>query len=173
MRQRQYPDEPVGPFPTPPETMTDEEGREIDIERFDGALTPLLEMYDTFDPADRAQGLPPTGRSDIRDWLELLLGDGVNVVAWHEDRAVGHATLVADESGDAWELAIFVHQSCQDAGIGGRLIRRLLGTATEQEIERVWLTVERWNHAAITLYESVGFETAGTDSFELEFTIRL
>jgi len=37
----------------------------------------------------------------------------------------------------------------------------------------VWLTVERWNHAAISLYEKVGFETTGVESFDLEMAIRI
>ena len=173
MTHREYSDDPAGPFPMPPEAIEDDEGRAIDVECYEGPLPPLVELYDTFDPADRAQGLPPTDRTAVRDWLESLFDDGVNVVAWHEDRAVGHATLVPDRSEDSWELAIFVHQDYQSAGIGSRLIRLLLGTAAERGVERVWLTVERWNHAAIALYESVGFEPAGTDRFELEYSIRL
>jgi len=37
----------------------------------------------------------------------------------------------------------------------------------------VWLTVERWNRAAVALYEDVGFERSGTESFELEMSLRL
>lgn len=173
MMSRQYPDEPAGPFPTPPEQSTDAEGRTVGIERFDGELSPLVEMYDAFDPADRAQGIPPTGREQIRDWLDTIVADGLNLLAWHEDAVVGHATLVPDDGEAAWELAIFVTQSYQGAGIGSRLIKLLLGAAEEEGIERVWLSVERWNHAAIGLYEAVGFERASTDSFELCFGIRL
>jgi GNAT superfamily N-acetyltransferase len=173
MTPRQYPDDPAGPFPTPPDRFTDSEKRSIDIERFDDELTPLIEMYDAFDPADRAQGIPPTGRTQVREWLESLVEDGLNLVAWHDDQAVGHALLVPDRGNDAWELAIFVDQSYQGAGVGSRLIRLLLGAAAEDGIERVWLSVERWNHPAIGLYESVGFERASTESFELSFSIRL
>jgi GNAT superfamily N-acetyltransferase len=173
MTRRSYPDEPAGPFPTPPEQFTDDDGRQIDIERFEGPLSPLVDMYDTFDPADRAQGIPPTGREHIREWLDSIVEDGLNLVAWDDEQAVGHATLVPDRDDDAWELAIFVYQPYQGAGIGRRLICLLLGAAGEAGIERVWLSVERWNHPAIGLYESVGFEPASTDSFELAFTIRL
>jgi len=35
------------------------------------------------------------------------------------------------------------------------------------------LTVERWNNPAIALYERVGFESTGTESFEQEMAILL
>ncbi|PSP54910.1 GNAT family N-acetyltransferase [Halobacteriales archaeon QS_1_67_19] len=169
--ERTYPDEPAGPFPEPPLSVTDKEGREIEIRPYaDGEFEAVVEMYADFDSADRAQGIPPATESRIREWFEDLL-TGLNVVAWHDDRAVGHATLVPDE--DAYELAIFVHQDYQRAGIGSKLIRALLGHGRAEGVERVWLTVERWNHAAVNLYESVGFETHGSESFEIEMVLRL
>ena len=183
---RIYPDEPSGPFPTPPTSFEDREGRSIDIVFFDGddedEFEALTRMYVLFDPADRAQGIPPTGESRIRDWLEPLLGYSVNVVAKHQDEIVGHATLVPDaedpasidDPGDVeWELAIFVLQAYQSAGIGTQLLERLLGKAAEDGIRQVWLTVERWNGPAITLYERVGFELCGAESFEQEMAIVL
>ncbi|WP_135828097.1 GNAT family N-acetyltransferase [Halorussus halobius] len=169
--ERTYPDEPAGPFPEPPVSFADREDRDVAVRPYEDAdFEPLVEMYADFDPADRAQGIPPATESRIRDWLEVLL-EGLNVVAWHGDRAVGHATLVPDE--DAYELAIFVHQDYQRAGIGSELIRVLLGHGQANDVEKVWLTVERWNHAAVNLYESVGFETSGAESFEMEMALRL
>ncbi|NEU58348.1 GNAT family N-acetyltransferase [Halorussus sp. MSC15.2] len=168
---REYPDGEADSFREPPVSFTDKEDREIEIRPYeDGDFEALVEMYTDFDPADRAQGIPPATESQVRDWFENLL-EGLNVVAWHDDRAVGHATLVPDE--ESYELAIFVHQEYQRAGTGSRLIRALLGHGQANGVEQVWLTVERWNHAAVNLYESVGFETHGTESFELEMVLRL
>ncbi|MFB6267406.1 MAG: N-acetyltransferase family protein [Halodesulfurarchaeum sp.] len=170
---RPYPEEVSGPFPSPPRSVTDGDGREIEIVAYDGDREALIRMYDDFDPADRAQGIPPVGRERIDDWLDHLLGEGsFNVVAVHEDRVVGHATLVGDEEG-AFELAIFVHQDYQGAGIGTELLEALLGYGAENGVERVWLTVERWNRPAINLYKKVGFETSDAQSFEHEMSIRL
>lgn len=178
---RRYPDAVAGPFPVPPETFVDGEGRTIEIHHFDDAGTDeqspeseaLFRMYETFDPTDRAQGIPPRKPSAIRDWLDrILTRDSVHLLAWHDDRVVGHATLVSDE-GEEYELAIFVHQDYQQAGIGSHLLENLLGEAASLGIERVWLTVERWNEIAIQLYRKVGFETVGAQSFELEMGIRL
>ena len=182
---RPYPDEPAGPFPSPPTTFEDGEGRSIEIrapESFDGVIEDVVEMYDEFDPSDRAQGIPPTGEDRIRNWLETIADHSVNVVARHDGDVVGHAVLVPDtddtsaieERSDVeWELAIFVLQAYQRAGIGTQLLEHLLGHAADVGIENVWLTVERWNEPAIALYERVGFEATGTESFEQEMAIQL
>jgi ribosomal protein S18 acetylase RimI-like enzyme len=174
-RDRIYPDDPAGPFPTPPVTFVDRDGREITVRAYDPGADDreaLVEMYEQFDPADRAQGIPPARESRIRSWLEAILdGDCLNVVALDGDVAAGHATLVPD--GGAYELAIFVLQAYQRAGIGTRMLEVLLGYGASEGVERVWLTVERWNRAAVALYEKTGFETSDAESFELEMTLRL
>ncbi|WP_336001677.1 GNAT family N-acetyltransferase [Halorientalis halophila] len=170
---RKYPEGSADEFPRPPATVTDADDRSIDLRSGDAADTEaLVEMYLDFDPEDRAQGIPPVREGQIRDWLDVLLGeDCLNVVAVHED-PVGHATLVPDEDG-SYELAIFVLREYQGAGIGTHLLEHLLGVAQEAGIERVWLTVERWNDPAVSLYEKVGFTMTSSESFELEMTIRL
>ena len=174
-RHRRYPDEPAGPFEPPPITVEDREGREIELRAHrgdDAEREALVDMYVAFDPADRAQGIPPSGESRIRSWLDAILGEGcLNVLAWHDDRVVGHATLVPDQ--DAYELAIFVLQAYQGASIGTQLIQALLGHGEREGVEMVWLTVERWNRRAVGLYEKIGFETSDSESFELEMALRL
>ncbi len=182
---RPYPEDPSGPFPSPPMTFEDGDGRSIEVHAIDGfgdALEDIVTMYTEFDPADRAQGIPPTGEARIRDWLDAIGEASINVVARYEGAVVGHATLVPDTddidsveaNGDIeWELAIFVLQGYQRAGIGTVLLKTLLGRAIECDIDRVWLTVERWNTPAIALYERVGFEATGSRNFEQEMAIRL
>jgi len=177
-RERRYPEDPVDGFPPPPDSFRDAAGRAIDIRAHgDGPIEDereaLVAMYTNFDSADRAQGLPPTREPAVRDWLDTLLaGESVNTLAWHDEFVAGHATLVPDEEA-AYELAIFVHHQYQGAGIGSRLIRTLLGEGERRGVERVWLTVERWNAPAVNLYEDVGFETTKAESFELEMALRL
>jgi len=177
--ERVYPDEVAGTFSEPPVSFTDGEGRDLEVRAFEtvddeaAAVDALVAMYDDFDPSDRAQGVPPVGEDRVRDWLDTLLEqDGFDVVAWHDDEVAGHATLVPDD-GETYELAIFVHQTYQGAGIGTRLIEALLGHAQANGAELVWLSVERWNRPAVALYEKVGFETASAESFEMEMAIRL
>jgi GNAT superfamily N-acetyltransferase len=172
---RIYPDERTGGFSKPPTTFEDRKGREITIRAVETEdFDPLVDMYVEFDPADRAQGIPPTGEEQIETWVETLVDSGLNLVAWHGDQAAGHATLVPEEDDDGtYELAIFVLQEYQEAGIGSELMDVLLGYGQENGVENVWLTVERWNAAAVNLYEKVGFETCNAESFELEMSLRL
>jgi len=172
MTERLYPEEPAGPFPVPPRTITDADGRAIRISVAEDGIDLLVSMYEQFDPGDRAQGLPPVRPEAIREWVQSLLATGYNVVAWHGDRPIGHALLVPDEQ-EEHELAIFVVDTHREAGIGTALIRTLLGHGASEGVEDVWLTVERWNEPALSLYRSVGFETADAASFELEMTLRL
>jgi len=177
-----YPDTRIGSFDPPPRTFTDGEGRDItvrehtgDDEDGDPAFEALVEMYLDFDPADRAQGIPPSREVDIRQWLENILAPACeNVVATHEDADddTGHATLVPDGEG-GHELAIFVLHEYQNAGIGTRLMETLLGLGQREGVERVWLTVERWNDPAIALYRKIGFETSGEGGVEMEMGARL
>jgi len=171
---RDYPDEPADEFPRPPRTVTDREGREVELVSADASdHDSVLEMYLSFDPADRAQGIPPAREEAIEDWLDTILGeDTLNVVAVHEGSVVGHATLVPDRHGEH-ELAIFVLQAFQGAGIGTHLVETLLGLAQSAGLEKVWLTVGRWNDPAVALYKKVGFETTEAESFEIEMSIRL
>jgi RimJ/RimL family protein N-acetyltransferase len=183
---RSYPDTVAGPYDPPPHPFDDTEGRALEVREY-GAVASraeefesLVEMYVAFDPADRAQGIPPVGEEAVRKWLDAILDEEcLNVIAWHGDRAVGHATLVPDfDTGVtppdmAYELAIFVLAGYQGAGIGTRLMKTLLGLGREAGIDHVWLTVERWNRPAVALYEKVGFEETGDGGFELEMSALL
>jgi GNAT superfamily N-acetyltransferase len=167
------PTTPPDEFDPPPRTFEDREGREVEVRRYDGKREALVGMYLAFDPADRAQGIPPTQEDRIRTWLDAVLDDDcLNAVTWHGGDAVGHAMLVPDREG-ASELAIFVLDDYQGAGIGTVLLESLLGYGAETGVEEVWLTVERWNHPAIGLYEKTGFEARGDPGFELEMVLTL
>jgi len=122
-----YPDDVAGPYGAPPREFVDRDGRRIEIRRSDGGTDELVEMYVGFDPADRAQGIPPLEEDRINEWLDTLVdADALNVVARHEGAPIGHAMLVPDDD-DNYELAIFVLAEYQNAGIGTELIEGLLG----------------------------------------------
>jgi len=141
----------------PPVTFEDDEGREILVRAYDDDFDALAAMYDDFDPAQRAQGTPPIHPDAVREWLRDVL-DGVNVVALHGDAVVGHVMFVP--GGDrGHELAIFVHQTYQRAGIGTKLLAVGMGHARTRGIEYVWLSVEAWKRGAQRLYERAGFTT--------------
>ena len=86
MSERDYPDEPAEAFEAPPVVFEDKEGRAIEIRPYEGTdeeTEALVEMYGAFDPADRAQGIPPGKEDRIRTWLSNILDEEcLNVVAW-------------------------------------------------------------------------------------------
>jgi len=170
----EFPDEAVGEFPPPPREFTDREERAVTVRTADDEdYEALVGMYREFDPEDRAQGIPPSREDAIREWLDAVTGpECPAVVSVADGEVVGHAMLVPDGDG-AYELAIFVLQAYQSAGIGTELLRTLLGLAQQEGIDRVWLTVERWNDPAVRLYHSVGFETTEETGLELEMGVRL
>lgn len=153
----------------PPVRFRDRAGRSLRIVARDGPLVDeLTEMYRDYDPRDRAQGIPPATEEGVRRWLDGLR-DAIHVVALHEDRPVGHAFLAPEPgSGDVAELAIFVAGTYQDAGIGTRLMRALLGRALVEGIRRIWLVVQRSNGPAVRLYRKMGFEVTQAGRGELE-----
>lgn len=139
-----------------PITFTDQTGRPFLVRRYQAADRPALEaMYDAFQPLRVAQGLPPGDSDGRRRWLDAILEDGIHVVVLVEDRLLGHGMLLPYNS--TVELANFLHQSVRGRGIGTRLNTILVDQAAEAGYDRVWLSVEPSNRAAIRSYEKAGF----------------
>lgn len=169
---------------TPPCSFADAQKRRIDLRCPDDASesdrdacgradvsSALCRMYDTFEHADRAQGIPPATPDACRSWVEGLL-DGINVVAWHGGDAVGHAALLEDRHG-SHELAVFVHPSFRGVGIGTETVQALLDLGRRCGVDRVWLSVARTNRPAVSLYQSLGFETIRAGGPEMEMELEL
>lgn len=141
---------------TPPIAFEDTTGREIRIgECNDPTGESLVQMYLDLEGRCRAMGIPPASESELRSWLTTI-DEGRNLVARTNDQIVGHSVLLPDGSG-SHELAIFVHQAYQNAGIGTELLKTLLGDARADGIDDVWLTVACGNATAKRLFRSLGF----------------
>ena len=166
-------------FPAPPRTLTDDEDRTIRLRT--GGDSPgnrestatadreaLAAMYDAFDTADRAQGIPPADPNRRRQWLDRV-SEGLTVVARHGDRAVGHGVLL--DGDDGRELALFVRPGYRRAGIGSAVLRALLGRGRSAGVERVWLSVRRGNRPAVHLYRKVGFRPDGAGDLGAALTM--
>jgi ribosomal protein S18 acetylase RimI-like enzyme len=158
--------EEIRRFPRPPQSVTDETGRDIYIGIYNRDQPGIVAMYTEFDDGSRSQGVPPRSESTIREWVETLCADGLNVIAKHNGSPVGHAVLVP--TNDSAELAIFVHPEYQSAGIGTQLLKTLLGHGQATGLDHVWLAVSQTNHIAMKLYRTVGFETRLRDRAEYE-----
>jgi ribosomal protein S18 acetylase RimI-like enzyme len=160
----------------PPLRFRDAEGREIALRRYGEGpvadeLGALVAMYLAYDSSDRTLGIPPVTAERIREWQAHMLADHC-VLAWHGDRVVGQASLVADRDG-THELAIFLDGDYQGAGIGTHLTETLLSHGRERGVNDVWLLVERDNTPAIRLYREVGFVVTEDDGYDLEMSLSM
>ncbi len=157
-------------LPVSTTSFRDREGRCLRIATLgagpcDDEREPLETMYDEYDTADRAQGLPPAEEDALAAWLDSVL-EGANVLAWDDDRVVGHAGLYPVEA-DRHELVIFVAGDYQGARVGSELLSQLLAAHRERGGGTVQLSVEPGNEAAISLYQHFGFEIVDETVMEL------
>jgi len=116
----------------------------------------LLAMYDDFEPKRGAQGLPPIGDSKIAVWLDRILARGRHLVVEVKEQILGHVMLMPMED-QSVELANFLHQSIRGRGIGTALNAHAVKLAQQLGYQRVWLSVEPGNRAAVRSYEKAGF----------------
>ncbi|MBI4964302.1 MAG: GNAT family N-acetyltransferase [Desulfomonile tiedjei] len=131
----------------------------------------LVEMYDRFTPKAITQGLPPANTDARYQWINSLLENGENFLAWHQGKLVGHASIIVDTAKRDGEYLIFMDQSCRNRGMGTELTRAAIEKARDMGLNRVWLTVEALNFRAIKLYRKMGFVFC--DSGERERTMIL
>ncbi len=152
----------------------DKFGRPFEIAecRF-GDLSCLTDMYEVFLPKPASQGLPPPESETCRRWVSSLLEIAVNVLAWKDDRVVGHAALVKDHSVPSGEFVIFVHQDYRNLAIGTELARRSVERAKNMGWNSVWLTVAVTNFVAVRLYRKLGFEYSDMDDCERTMILKL
>jgi RimJ/RimL family protein N-acetyltransferase len=136
-------------------------------------LSYLMHMYHVFSPKPASQGLPPPEPETCRKWVRSLLGIAFNLLAWRENRVIGHAALIQGLKGQSGEFVIFVHQDFRNLGVGTELTRLTVVKAQEMGLRSIWLTVSVNNFIAVKLYRKLGFEYSDMDECERTMTLRL
>lgn len=158
-----------------PIKLIDKQGEPFWVRRLEPGDREALEaMYATFEPKRGAQGLPPAGEEALRRWLDRVLPIGEHLVVEIDGQVLGHAMLIPMEPGCA-ELANFLHQSIRDRGIGTALNEMAVELARAAGYERIWLSVEPSNRAALRSYQKAGFRMI-TQTYwapEVEMEVRL
>jgi GNAT superfamily N-acetyltransferase len=141
---------------------TDKKGRQFHIRDLKKSQLPdLLEMYRSFRPKGRFQGMPPAEIKRCEAWISELFRSGENLLAWRGKIVIGHAVVLPDpEKGDA-EYMIFVHQGSRNVGVGSGLTKVAIERIKALGIRKVWLTVGAYNFIAIRLYRKFGFDFSG------------
>jgi ribosomal protein S18 acetylase RimI-like enzyme len=147
--------------------MTDKRDDPLEIRTCSEAdFDHLLEMYLTFSPKGASQGLPPQNPEACRRWLQKLLSEGENFLAWREGRVIGHVSILPDYQKNDGEFLIFVDRAHRNRGVGRALTDLALQRGRELGLTSIWLTVEVYNFRAIHLYKECAFQTCGQDDCE-------
>ncbi len=128
----------------------------------------LLEMYETFQPKGKYQGLPPLKREAGRDWMRRLFESGENHLAIQKHRMIGHSVLLPDLTLLDAEYLVFVHQRHRGKGVGTQLTDCSLEYARSLGLTVTWLTVDASNFVAIRLYKKFGFKFSDKSGFHTE-----
>ncbi|WP_082171523.1 GNAT family N-acetyltransferase [Methylobacterium indicum] len=100
------------------------------------------------------------------DWFGLRLEQSMTFGAFRSDTLLGAATLVLQEGvklrhkGDV--TGVYIRGEARGLGLGAALLDRLVAEARPR-VEALRLTVEAENHAALRLYEGLGFRPYGRE----------
>lgn len=124
----------------------------------------LIEMYDDFTPKGAFQGMPPRYKESSDKWIQDMLRNGKNFLAWRNGKVIGHVAIFPDFERKNAEYLIFVSSSARGLGVGKELTRRAIQCARELGLKSVWLTVDSYNFRAIRLYKKIGFQFCVTYS---------
>jgi ribosomal protein S18 acetylase RimI-like enzyme len=137
----------------------DKKGRPFEVKRCEtGDDVYLTEMYDSFSPKGKFQGMPPLERGACQKWIEKLLETGANFLAWREGKVIGHVVIIPDIRARDGEYLIFISQDDRNRGVGSQLTQTVLDHAKTLGLKKIWLTVGAYNFIAIRLYQKFGFE---------------
>ncbi|HEY1241302.1 MAG TPA: GNAT family N-acetyltransferase [Bryobacteraceae bacterium] len=127
----------------------------------------LAQMYATFEPLGGALGLPSPDPVRRQEWLSTLL-DSLNLVAFVDDKLVGHLALLAIDN-DSAELMCFVHQNFRRQHVATILVRDALKHAKEAGFQRISVFINTHNLGARHGLLKFGFEPVWEDLEEAEY----
>lgn len=116
----------------------------------------LFTFYAEYPDAHRSMLLPPRDRAALGEWLDRLLDRGRSLLAFHEDRLVGHALYSPRDARES-ELLVFVDPEYHGRGIGTELCQQVIAYAAADGHEAITLRVGRQNRIAMRVYHRLGF----------------
>jgi ribosomal protein S18 acetylase RimI-like enzyme len=140
-------------------TFFDKKGSPFEVNAYRTEDHSFLEnMYDSFSPKAKFQGMPPLKKETRQGWIEKVLDSGENFLAWRDNRVIGHVVVIPDMRVGDGEFLIFVHQNDRNRGVGTQLTLTVLEHAKNLGLTKIWLMVGTYNFTAIRLYKKCGFE---------------
>jgi diamine N-acetyltransferase len=157
-----------------PAHLHDKEGRPFTVRALEAGDRAALEaFYDAFDPKRAAQGLPPAGQARVARWLNQILAKGTHLAVERGGHLVGHAMLLAMDRPGMQEYAIFLAREVRGQGVGTQVNRVAVEVARASVVERLWLSVEPHNRAALRSYEKAGFTFVAATVYSPEVEMEL
>ncbi|WP_420130381.1 GNAT family N-acetyltransferase [Longimicrobium sp.] len=157
-----------------PVTLRDREGGMFTVRKLrDGDRALLDAFYDAFEPKRAAQGLPPQGTARVQRWLGDVLSGGDHLIVEVDGRLVGHAMLMPTGKEGVREYAIFLDQSVRGRGMGTQVNRVSAELARTLDLQRLWLSVEPHNRAAVRSYQKAGYRFRPHTLYSPEFEMEL
>jgi RimJ/RimL family protein N-acetyltransferase len=159
-----------------PLTGIDKAGRIFTVREYAPADREALErFYTEFEPKRGAQGLPPEGEFRVRLWLDSILAGGTHLLVEMDGATCGHAMLMPTGDPRVREYAIFLDRAVRGHGIGTEVNRVTAKVARTLDLDRLWLSVEPQNRAALRSYQKAGFrfrrETSYSPEIEMEMDL--
>lgn len=95
------------------------------------------------------------------------------LTAWQAGALVGTGALIPEAPGVSRIVRMSVDRGCRRAGIGRRILSRLIEHARAQGSRRIVLeTTDTWNDA-IAFYLRCGFHITGRGDGEIHFSLDL
>lgn len=108
-----------------------------------------IQQYFAMEPKDQEALADP--------WRSILLPGGRIFLAIRQGEAVGCCALLTMGPGEFEVAKMAVAESARRAGVGRRLLERVIAAARDSGARRLYLETNRKLEPAVRLYESVGF----------------
>jgi len=123
----------------------------------------ILEFFASMSTKALEWANPPYTDEVVDRWISNL-ENMMALVAVHDKRIVGLAMIskgTRDRRKGVGDLAMYLHQDFQNAGLGAAMLSCLLNLAEKEGLHRIGLHVIADNKIAIHLYEKFGFTREG------------
>lgn len=122
----------------------------------------LVDFYNVLSERSK-RTFRPIGITTTLDVCESIVKDNrteidkkFDLVALHKAQIIGWSFLWNIDS-DEPTFGLGVADDFQGKGLGGKLIDDIIEETRKRKIEEIFLTVVKYNHVALKLYESRGF----------------
>lgn len=133
----------------------------------------LIDLYWQAQPKRSFQGLPPETHEKTVEWVSSLMDCNFNLIAFHDDHIVGHATLIEVKPNEVCEYLISVREEFRNGGVGTKLTELAKKCARENGFTKIWLSVDLYNARAIHIYKKIGFKFISPMEAEREMLLDL